>query len=118
MLAIPLFLVVCAVVAHLWKPPLAIAAGYAVASVAAFVLYAVDKSAAMRGARRTPESTLHLLALAGGWPGALLAQQLLRHKSGKAAFRSVFWITVAMNVAAFIAFSSPALRSAAFIPAG
>ena len=61
----------------------------------------------MRGAWRTPESTLHFLALAGGWPGALLAQQFLRHKSTKVEFRSVFWGTVIMNVAAFLALCSP-----------
>jgi uncharacterized membrane protein YsdA (DUF1294 family) len=46
------------------------------------------------GAIKTPESNLHLLALAGGWPGALFAQQFLRHKSAKAEFRGTFWVTV------------------------
>jgi uncharacterized membrane protein YsdA (DUF1294 family) len=62
----------------------------------------MDKSAARSGERRTPESTLHLLALAGGWPGALLAQQFLRHKSTKAEFRRTFWVTVVLNVAGFV----------------
>lgn len=72
---------------------------YAVASVLSFVLYAADKSAARRGRWRTPESTLHFVALIGGWPGALLAQEWLRHKSRKQEFRAVFWMTVAMNLA-------------------
>ncbi|RYF16673.1 MAG: DUF1294 domain-containing protein [Comamonadaceae bacterium] len=105
--AIPLFLVTYAVVTLLWKPPLAIAAVYLVASLVAFVAYAIDKSAATRGEWRTQESTLHLLALAGGWPGALLAQQLFRHKSAKAEFRTVFWATVIFNVAAFVLLCSP-----------
>ncbi|WP_205964290.1 DUF1294 domain-containing protein [Ramlibacter agri] len=79
-----------------------IAAIYVVASVVAFCTYAFDKNAARRRARRISENTLHLLALAGGWPGAWLAQQLLRHKSSKAAFLSVFRITVALNVAGFV----------------
>jgi uncharacterized membrane protein YsdA (DUF1294 family)/cold shock CspA family protein len=105
---IPCFLVIYLIVGILWKPPLMVAALYGVASVAAFVAYAIDKSAAQRGQWRTSESTLHLLALAGGWPGALLAQQLLRHKSAKAEFRVVFWATVLLNVAAFVFLSSPA----------
>lgn len=53
--------------------------------------YAMDKSAAVGGGWRIRESRLHLLALVGGWPGALLAQQVLRHKTSKAGFRGVFW---------------------------
>lgn len=87
----------------LWRPPPGVALVYLVLSAVAFVAYAIDKSAARRGARRTPESTLHLLALLGGWPGALLAQQFLRHKSTKASFRAVFWATVVINVIGFVA---------------
>ena len=54
---------------------------YGAMSLVTFLVYAMDKSAARRGAGRTSETTLHLLALVGGWPGALLAQQWLRHKS-------------------------------------
>jgi uncharacterized membrane protein YsdA (DUF1294 family) len=83
---------------------MALAAVYAIASAAAFVAYAADKNAARNGARRTPESTLHVLALAGGWPGALIAQAVLRHKTQKASFRAVFWLTVAANCAALVGF--------------
>lgn len=72
---------------------------YVAASLLTIAVYALDKSAAQRNAWRTKESTLHLLALAGGWPGALLAQQVLRHKSSKAAFRRVFWLTLGINLA-------------------
>ncbi len=71
-----------------------------VASVVAFVLYGLDKAAAQRGARRVPEKTLHLWGLFGGWPGALLAQQLFRHKTRKVSFQVVFWLTVVLNCAA------------------
>ncbi|GAA0816346.1 cold shock and DUF1294 domain-containing protein [Colwellia asteriadis] len=73
---------------------------YLGASTLCFVSYAHDKNKAKRGAWRTPESTLHLLALAGGWPGAAIAQQTLRHKSKKATFRFVFWLTVIINISA------------------
>lgn len=65
-----------------------------------YVAYAVDKSAAQRGAWRTSEQTLHLLALLGGWPAAWWAQQWMRHKSSKASFRMVYWCTVLLHSAA------------------
>jgi len=105
--ALPLFLIVFAIVSVLWRPPLWFAGVYLVISAFAFLAYAADKSAARRQAWRTPESTLHFLALAGGWPGALLAQQFLRHKSTKAEFRSVFWATVILNSLGFVALCSP-----------
>ena len=71
-------------------------------SLLTFIAYAIDKSAAKAQRWRTPETTLHLLALAGGWPGALLAQRWLRHKSAKRKFLAVFWLTVLLNVAGLV----------------
>ena len=105
--AIPAFVIVFVVILILWEPPLVLAAVYLAASLIAYLAYARDKTAARSGGWRTKESTLHLLALAGGWPGALLAQQLLRHKSSKADFRSIFWVTVVVNVVGFVIFCSP-----------
>lgn len=79
-------------------------------SLVTFLAYAVDKSAAINGRWRMPEKTLHLLSVAGGWPGALLAQQLLRHNCSMPSFVAVFWITVAANVAGFFAWHSGLLR--------
>ncbi len=79
----------------LWVPSL-----YLLASLAALGVYGLDKWAARTDRWRTAESTLHLLALVGGWPGALIAQQAFRHKTQKASFRIVFWATVALNCAA------------------
>ncbi len=61
-------------------------------------MYALDKSAARDDRRRTRESTLLLLGILGGWPGALAAQALLRHKSAKPSFRVAFWGTVVVNL--------------------
>jgi len=80
--------------------PGAVPLWYAAMSLLAFLAYGHDKRAAGRGARRTPERSLHLIDLAGGWPGGLLAQQVLRHKSSKVAYQAVFWTTVALNAAA------------------
>jgi uncharacterized membrane protein YsdA (DUF1294 family)/cold shock CspA family protein len=70
---------------------------YGVASILAFLAYKFDKSAAQRGHWRTKESSLLLLGLAGGWPGAFIAQRVLRHKSRKRSFQMAFWGTVALN---------------------
>ena len=95
-----IFLVLLAGATVTGQLPLAIPVLYAVASIATFVAYALDKSAARTNRWRTPESTLHLCALLGGWPGAVAAQHWLRHKSRKPSFQLVFWATVALNCAA------------------
>jgi uncharacterized membrane protein YsdA (DUF1294 family) len=77
------------------------------ASVVCFLAYAADKSAAVAGRWRVAESTLIFLGLAGGWPGAIVAQQVLRHKSTKVAFRSVFWGSVMLNVCVFVGVNTP-----------
>lgn len=105
--AVPLFLLVLAIATMAWKLPPWVVGLYLAASVMAFIAYAMDKAAAVNATRRTPERRLHLLSLAGGWPGALLAQQVLRHKSSKRAFRRVFWFTVALNLVAFVLLASP-----------
>lgn len=80
-------------------PPVFIAL-YAVASGLSFVMYGIDKNAARRGRRRTAEATLHLFELLGGWPGALIAQRLFRHKTRKLSYQLVFWGAVAANCVA------------------
>ena len=70
----------------------------ALMSVMTFAAYGRDKSSAQHQRRRTPEAALHLLSLAGGWPGALAGQQLLRHKTRKQPFRLYFWSTVVVNL--------------------
>jgi uncharacterized membrane protein YsdA (DUF1294 family) len=84
-----------------WSTPQLVGAAYLAASAACFIMYAIDKSAARAGRRRTPEKTLLLVGLACGWPGAALAQQWLRHKSSKRSFAIRFWATVAINAGAF-----------------
>ena len=80
--------------------PLELVGIYAVMSIIAFIMYAKDKSAATWGTWRTPENTLNILSLAGGWPGASIAQSFLRHKSKKLPFKVTYWITVIVNCGA------------------
>ena len=61
-------------------------------SVVTILLYASDKRKAQARKWRIPESTLHWLAFLGGWPAALVAQRLLRHKTAKKSFQRVFWM--------------------------
>jgi len=97
-----LFLIIVGVSVFLTKVTPLILVLYVVTSLVTFVLYALDKSTAKAGALRTQESTLHLLALTGGWPGAMIAQQTFRHKTKKQSFRIVFWATVLLNSSAFV----------------
>lgn len=69
-----------------------------IASLLTYLAYAKDKAAATTGQWRVPEKTLHLLSLFFGWPGAMIAQERLRHKTKKLSFRVVFWMTVLANV--------------------
>jgi uncharacterized membrane protein YsdA (DUF1294 family) len=69
-------------------------------SALCFLVYGWDKVAAGRGDGRVPEDLLHLFALAGGWPGGLIAQEAFRHKTVKTSFRRVFWLTVLVNLGA------------------
>lgn len=73
---------------------------YVIMCVITFLLYAKDKNAAVSGKWRTPESTLHILSLLGGWPGAKIAQSFLRHKSKKMEFRVTYWVTAVANCVA------------------
>ena len=70
-----------------------------VMSVVCFTAYGLDKRRAANGSRRVPENTLHMLALLGGWPGALLGQRQFRHKTQKMSFLIVFWLVVVLHVA-------------------
>jgi uncharacterized membrane protein YsdA (DUF1294 family)/cold shock CspA family protein len=73
-----------------------------VLNLVTFFTYWIDKHAAQTGQWRTKEDSLHLLGLLGGWPGAGVAQSILRHKSHKAAFQATYWTTVVAHCAALL----------------
>lgn len=105
-LPILLFAAIYAGAVLAWDLPWLVGGAYLVTSLSCFVAYAIDKSAARNGGWRTPERTLLLLGLVGGWPGGVLAQQWLRHKTTKRSFQQMFWFTVVANVAGFLWLSS------------
>lgn len=84
--------------------PLAVLGWLLLINGVTYVSYRQDKQKAQQCEWRTPEKNLHLLSLLGGWVGALLAQQILRHKSSKAAFLTVFWWTVLINFSLLVLF--------------
>ena len=84
--------------------PLWTLAALAGLNLATLWLYAADKNAARRGQWRIAEKQLHLLSLLGGWPAAWLAQQNMRHKSSKTAFRAIYWATIVLHCAALAGF--------------
>jgi len=107
LIAIPVFAALYWGADRLWNAPDWGLIVYAGASGLAFIVYAVDKVAAKTGASRISEMALQLLALICGWPGALLAQQALRHKTAKPAFLAMFWAAAVLNAAAFLFWCSP-----------
>jgi uncharacterized membrane protein YsdA (DUF1294 family) len=79
---------------------------YLAMSIVTFCAYATDKSAAISNKWRISERMLLGLGLACGWPGAFIAQKLLKHKSKKTQFLSWFWISVAINLATCLAITA------------
>lgn len=101
----------------LWIPVL-----YLVMSIVDFAAYGLDKSAAKAGRGRVSEQTLLTIGVLGGWPGALIAQQVFRHKTRKRSFRRMFWFTVLVNVAVlaglvYLAVTQPAMLDLPFLTA-
>lgn len=73
------------------------------ANVLTLVIYGADKMAARKAWCRVPESTLLVLGMLGGWPGAMIGQRLFRHKTQKQPFRTYFTVSVIVNISVMIA---------------
>ena len=102
-----LFFALVGVVTYWFQQPNWVLLGYAVLSVITFFCYFKDKRAAKRDDWRVQEKTLHLLALLGGWPGALLGQKVFRHKTQKQPFKSILWFTVIVNIGCYVVLVTP-----------
>ena len=72
-------------------------------NVLTLAMYVADKMAARRAMRRVPEATLLVFGLIGGWPGAIIGQQLFRHKTQKQPFKTYFIVTVIVSISAMVA---------------
>jgi uncharacterized membrane protein YsdA (DUF1294 family)/cold shock CspA family protein len=106
-LPIALFVILYIVIAIIWQPPYWVLFVYLGTSLLCILIYSLDKSAAAQGRWRVSESALLLLGLAGGWPGAIIAQRLLHHKTKKRSFQSAFAGSIVVNIVAFVVLTSP-----------
>lgn len=80
------------------RVPVLVASVYFLMSLFTYILYVWDKVSAQGSRWRTQESTLLLAGLLGGWPGGLIAQETMRHKTAKASFQASFWVALLINV--------------------
>ena len=71
---------------------------YLLMSIICYFAYRRDKKYARTQQWRTPESTLHMYELFGGWPGGLIAQHTLRHKNSKLSYQISFWFIVTLHL--------------------
>ena len=92
------YLAILASMVILFKASLLVFGSSCILSLIAFGMYGVDKTAAQRKAWRVSEKNLHFVSLLGGWPGALIGQEIFRHKTTKASFQAEFRISVALNL--------------------
>lgn len=76
---------------------------FLLANVLTLVIYGIDKTAARKTWRRVPESTLLVFGVVGGWPGAIVGQQLFRHKTQKQPFKTYFIISVLVSILVTVA---------------
>ena len=91
-------LLIFAAIASLLTPnPLVI--WFLLINLLTIVMYGADKMAARKGMRRVPEATLLVFGVTGGWPGAIVGQQLFRHKTQKQPFKKYFFISVVVSIA-------------------
>ncbi|PDV97802.1 DUF1294 domain-containing protein [Candidatus Chloroploca asiatica] len=97
-LASSFFLLAVGVISWLGLLPPWIVLAYVLLSGFTALVYRFDKIQATQGQRRVPEATLHLLDALGGWPGALIAQWALPHKTRKAAYQLTFWLLVGLHL--------------------
>ena len=96
-----LFLLAAIILMVMGVIPAALPLIYVLMSCGSYIAYVLDKASAGKNLQRVPEATLHMMDMLGGWPGGLIGQQQMRHKTAKASFRVTFWITVMLNLGLF-----------------
>ena len=96
------FILVLAAIGSAWLPnPFAM--WFLLVNLLTLGIYGIDKLTARKGWRRVPEFTLLVFGFMGGWPGAIVGQQLFRHKTQKQPFRTYFTISVVLNLVVVLA---------------
>ncbi|EEI1309961.1 DUF1294 domain-containing protein [Salmonella enterica] len=80
-----------------------VAMWFLLANVLTLAIYGIDKTAARKTWRRVPESTLLVFGAVCGWPGAIVGQQLFRHKTQKQPFKTYFIVSVIVSIVVTVA---------------
>ena len=80
-----------------------VAMWFLLANVLTLAIYGIDKTAARKTWRRVPESTLLVFGAVGVWPGAIVGQQLFRHKTQKQQFKTYFIVSVIVSILVTVA---------------
>ena len=97
-LVIPIFYLILFYFTQIKGVELYIIPYYVLVSAFTYYMYSEDKDFAQNGNWRISESTLHFLSIFGGWTGAIIAQNILKHKSSKTSFKIIFFITILLNI--------------------
>ncbi|MGD8172711.1 DUF1294 domain-containing protein [Vibrio sp. TRT 21S02] len=84
-----------------------LAGAYWLMSIVTYILFALDKKAAKKGEWRTTEKRLLVSSFLCGWPGALFAQHITRHKTQKQPFKALLWIGIILNVTIYALLFTP-----------
>lgn len=71
-------------------------------NIITYVVFAVDKKRAIRGAWRIPEATLLGLSVVGGSIGGILAMRICRHKTRHMSFTVGLPLILILQVMIFI----------------
>ncbi len=108
--ALLIFAISYLVLTAVWNLSIYVGVAYLGMSIVCSGFYWHDKVSAQRGEWRTSEESLIVLGVLGGWPGAIVAQQLLRHKTTKQSFRVMHWFTVGLNLGVLLLVGTPLLR--------
>ncbi len=88
-----------------WMDVTALRAVFVGLNVATMLAYGYDKYVSQTRGRRLPEAALHIMAAAGGTPGAFIGQLVFRHKTRDRRFRQVFWSIAAVQLVVLLAWS-------------
>ncbi len=67
-----------------------------------YIVFAIDKKRAIRGAWRIPEATLFGLSIAGGSVGGILAMRICRHKTKHMSFALGLPVILMIQIAIFL----------------
>lgn len=107
--ALAIFAISYLVLTAVWHLSIFVGAAYLGMSIVCAGVYWHDKVSARLGEWRTSEETLIVLGVFCGWPGAIVAQQLLRHKTTKPSFRMIHWFSVGLNLGILLLVGTPLL---------